>query len=42
MTRRLLNLLTGLSLLLRVAACVLWVRGYRLPPVRSFEGLFNE
>src|SRR4051794_27407050 len=29
MTRRLLNLLTGLSLLLCVAACVLWVRSHR-------------
>ena len=28
MTRRLLNLLTALSLLLCVAACVLWVRSY--------------
>ena len=28
MKRRLLNLLTALSLLLCVAACVLWVRGY--------------
>ena len=28
MTRRLLNLLTGLSLLLCVAVCVLWVRSY--------------
>jgi hypothetical protein len=29
MKRRLLNVLTGLSLLLCVAACVLWVRSYR-------------
>jgi hypothetical protein len=28
MKRRLLNLLTALSLLLCVAACVLWVRSY--------------
>jgi len=28
MKRRLLNLLTALSLLLRVAVCVLWVRSY--------------
>ena len=31
MTRRLLNLLTVLSLLLCVAACVLWVRSYWIP-----------
>ena len=30
MTRRLLNLLTGLSLLLCVTACVMWVRSYWL------------
>jgi hypothetical protein len=32
MTRRLLNLLTLLSLMLCVAACVLWVRSLRGPP----------
>ena len=31
MTRRLLNLLTLLSLLLCVAVCVLWVRSYCRP-----------
>ena len=38
--RRLLNLLTALSLLLCVAVCVLWVRSYRRGIVvgRSFDG----
>jgi hypothetical protein len=34
MTRRLLNLVTALSLLLCVAACVLWARSYRYYDVR--------
>jgi hypothetical protein len=36
MKRRLLSLLTPLSLLLCVAACVLWVRGYRLQEYVAF------
>jgi hypothetical protein len=36
--RRLLNLLTGLSLLLCVAVCVLWVRSYWVQPPRVLEG----
>ena len=33
MKRRVLNLLTALSLLLCVAVCVLWVRSYRVADV---------
>ena len=37
MTRRLLNLLTALSLLLCVAACVLWGRSYRVGSVFGYH-----
>ena len=37
MKRRLLNLLTALSLLLCVAVCVLWVRSYWRNDVTSYE-----
>ena len=38
MTKRLLNLVTALSLLLCVAVCVLWVRSYVRGDVVSFAG----
>src|SRR6185369_17978142 len=42
MKRRLLNLLTALSLLLCVAVCGLWVRGYFVADAVSWRRLSTE